>query len=233
MAGPPRRRSTATRQPASDRVASALRTELVEGHVKSGTQINQDEWGGRLGVSRAALREGLKALATEGLLTYDPHRGYFVTHFAMNELAQLYWLRMVIERTIIESIRAPDEGEMQRLAHSHKLAVDAFAVGDVTGCIGADREFFFGIYDLSPLTFLRNEAQRLWDLASGLRSAAMVTAVSQEGFERRFRDNHARQFDALVHNDRLLLADLVVSERRAMIETWTNEEFGSRLLFSR
>jgi DNA-binding GntR family transcriptional regulator len=155
-------------------------------------------------------------LATAGLLQHDPHRGCFVATFDPDEMVQLYRLRAIVERAVIESIRPPRPEEIEQLTDAHKRSVDAFAVHDLATTIAADRDFFSGIYDLSDLAFLRNEARRLWDLASSYREFSTAAASTFKGSESRFRNRRTEQLRALLANDRLLLADLVVSERRRM-----------------
>jgi DNA-binding GntR family transcriptional regulator len=213
------RRSTATRPPAAERVASALRVELVSQKTPPGSQLNQEAWARRLGVSRAALREGLKVLTAEGLLRHDPHRGYFA-NFDIGSMGQLYWLRVVVERALIRSIRPPRGEETQLLVSAHKRSVDAFAAGDAAACIAADRDFFFCIYNLSEFEYLRREACRLWDLSSAFRLFSTTEGTAMAASETSFREGRSRQLRALVEGEPELLADLVAAERLELVKSF-------------
>jgi hypothetical protein len=84
--------------------------------------------------------------------------------------------------------------------------------------IATDRDFFFAIYDLSDLALLRNEARRLQDLASSYQEFSTAAASMFKDSESWFGNRRTEQLRALLANDRLLLADLVVSEHRRMID---------------
>ena len=56
-----------------------LRAAIVRGELEPGAKILQEPTAQRLGVSLIPLREALKTLAAEGILSYLPQRGYFVT----------------------------------------------------------------------------------------------------------------------------------------------------------
>ena len=83
--------------------------------------------------------------------------------------------------------------------------------------IAEDRDFF-GIYYLFDLVFLRGKAGSLWDLASSYREFSTAAAYTFKGRESRLRNRRTEQLRALRANDRLLLADRVVSGRRRMID---------------
>jgi DNA-binding GntR family transcriptional regulator len=66
-------RPTSTQQ-----VAVYIRRQVLEGHLKSGERVPQDDIAAELGVSRVPVREAVIALDREGWLVIHPHRGAFV-----------------------------------------------------------------------------------------------------------------------------------------------------------
>src|SRR3990170_2195858 len=83
---------------AQHRAAAALRTAILEGGLRPGQRVNQEAWAARAGVSLIPVREALRALAGEGLVTYRRRRGYVVTELDLAELEEVYALRRVVER---------------------------------------------------------------------------------------------------------------------------------------
>lgn len=60
-------------------VADAVRDMILRGDLAGGTRINEVHLSSSLGVSRTPLREGLRLLASEGLVDLAPHRGASVS----------------------------------------------------------------------------------------------------------------------------------------------------------
>lgn len=214
---PRRRRSTARGQPAAERVASALRSAILDGEVRSDAQVNQQQWADRLRVSRAALREGLKLLTAEKLLQHEEHRGYFVAAFDLAEVHEIYWLRVQVEREVLLSVRQPDERETAELTEVCHAALVAAAAEERPERFAAERGFFFGIYELSPHRFLRSEAMRLWDLAEAYRSMVTTLVPSRGPMFASLKERRTLQLEAVVTGDRHSLAESVLSERRRMV----------------
>ena len=82
---------------AQDRAAASLRGAILEGLLRPGQRVNQEEWAARTGVSLIPVREALRALAGEGLVAYRPRRGYAVTELDLAGLEEVYRLRRVLE----------------------------------------------------------------------------------------------------------------------------------------
>lgn len=85
----------------------ALRDLIIGGNVDVTKPLRQDELADRLGISRTPLREALHALASEGLVTIDPHRGAMVTQPSVQQLRDLYEIREQLEvlagRKVVEA----------------------------------------------------------------------------------------------------------------------------------
>jgi DNA-binding GntR family transcriptional regulator len=75
----------------------ALRDLILEGTLEPGTRLREVQLAASLGVSRNTLREALRALGEQGLITHHPHRGVVVTDLSAEDVADLYRLREVIE----------------------------------------------------------------------------------------------------------------------------------------
>ena len=78
-------------------VADRLRLAIVTGRFRPGQQLRERELCELTGVSRPSLREALRQLEAEGLITTTPHRGPLVTVLSVEEVGQLYALRNVLE----------------------------------------------------------------------------------------------------------------------------------------
>lgn len=87
-----------------EEIAAALRRALRERDIPPGQAMNQDELARRFGVSRIPLREALRTLAGEGLVTMKPGLGAVVTELRPTEVQELYGLRLLLEPPLAEDI---------------------------------------------------------------------------------------------------------------------------------
>lgn len=78
-------------------VADRLRLAIITGRFRPGQQLRERELCELTGVSRPSLREALRQLEAEGLITTIQHRGPVVTALTSEEVGQLYDLRRVLE----------------------------------------------------------------------------------------------------------------------------------------
>src|SRR5690606_6326736 len=79
------------------RIAHEIRELINRGVLSPGVHLGQTELAERFETSRAPVREALKLLATEGTLTHDKNRGFFVSPLSSDEVQQLYRLRELVE----------------------------------------------------------------------------------------------------------------------------------------
>src|SRR6202042_435216 len=85
--------STPTRQ---DAVLARLREALIAGEIAPGAHLVQDDLASRYGVSRIPLREALRTLESEGLVTIEPNRGAVCRPLEPKDLVDLYDLRICL-----------------------------------------------------------------------------------------------------------------------------------------
>jgi DNA-binding GntR family transcriptional regulator len=81
----------------SERVAALLRTQVLDGSLRPGVQLTEEQLVEALGVSRNTIREALQRLAAQRLVEHHRHRGVFVRRLAPDDLADLCGLRRALE----------------------------------------------------------------------------------------------------------------------------------------
>ena len=74
-----------------------LRDQIQVGHLAGGARIKPEDVAAELGISRMPVREAIRQLDTEGLLTIRPNRGAIVTMFGADHLSELFEMRAVLE----------------------------------------------------------------------------------------------------------------------------------------
>lgn len=85
------------KQSGAERAYSAIKELAVNYELLPGHSINENQLSKQLGVSRTPIREALNRLAVEGLLKFQPNKGYFARELDVNEIIELYELRVGIE----------------------------------------------------------------------------------------------------------------------------------------
>jgi len=78
-------------------VAEQLRSRILAHTLAAGSWIDEQALAAEFGISRTPLREALKVLATEGLITMKLRRGAYVTEVSERDLAEVYQLLALLE----------------------------------------------------------------------------------------------------------------------------------------
>ncbi len=133
--------------------------------------MNQEAWAERTGVSTIPVREALRALAGEELVTYRPRRGYAVTELDLADLDDVYRLRRLLEtealRRGVPLASVEDVDELREAADSCRAAARS---GDVAGQLGANRRFHDRLHGLAGSRPLSRLIDLLWDSTEAYRA---------------------------------------------------------------
>src|SRR3954467_8534213 len=80
-----------------EQVAELLRQRIFGRELAPGSWIDEVKIAQEFGISRTPLREALKVLAAEGLVTMKVRRGAYVTEVSERDLAEVYHLLSLLE----------------------------------------------------------------------------------------------------------------------------------------
>src|ERR1700719_4944406 len=86
------------------RAATLIRGMVFDGILLPGEKIRQVELAERIGVSRSPLREALRTLESEGVVTYEINRGYVVARLDDEDLAQIHRMRTLLEDELLRTV---------------------------------------------------------------------------------------------------------------------------------
>ena len=151
------------------RIAHELRQDVLEGKLRPGERIGQEELAERFSASRIPVREGLKLLEAEGLVTIVPNAGAWVSKLDAFEFDQTYKLREQVESLAIrESIDNLSDSQIQRL---RELAEEIAAATNVETFLRLDREFHLLTYAGAEFGLLHDLVQRFWNSTQHYRRA--------------------------------------------------------------
>lgn len=125
-------------------VANAIRKAILRGTFKPGEKLDQQELAENLGVSRSPVREALRTLAAEELVTNIPHRGAIVTERSEAELKELLYMRLLLEGSAAR--RAAPNIEDAHLRHLEKIMSDAEEAIDFEEILELNNDFHTTIY---------------------------------------------------------------------------------------
>lgn len=155
---------------AHEHARTALRAAILDGTLGAGARLVQTELANALGVSTTPVREALRDLATEGLVAFDPHRGALVRALALDEVREIYQLRIVLEPLMVE--RVIEDVTTDDLDRAADLCARMERESDISRWVELNRDFHAVLSGNS-------RDSRLETILAGLRdSAASYVAVS-------------------------------------------------------
>ena len=87
----------AERMPLRDRVFDQLRDDIINGKYAPDEELKEIPIGRELGVSRTPVREALRKLELEGLVTIIPNKGAYVSGITLEDVHDIYAIRSYLE----------------------------------------------------------------------------------------------------------------------------------------
>src|SRR4029079_610765 len=115
------------RQTIASMTVEALRERILRGDYPDGEPLRQDALADELGVSRIPVREALRQLESEGLVTFQPHRGAVVSTLSLDEIVELFELRAEIEsdvlRRAVPLMTAEDDARAKVILDAYETAL--------------------------------------------------------------------------------------------------------------
>ena len=179
-------------------VLAELRAALTAGKLLPGQQLVQEDLADHLGVSRVPIRESLKILEGEGLVTYHPNRGYFVTELSTADLAEVYRIREILETEALnQAVAEVSDADIEDIEAILEQVEQAAESGDVERLTAANRAFHFAIIELSGLNRLSRLIRQLWDASDIYRTVYFQDSVNRD----RINVEHKKIIDALKSRD--------------------------------
>ncbi len=97
MSAEPRTSGGTTSELLADRAYAALRDRIVALRIAPGEPINEDALGRELDMGRTPVREAIKRLSLENLVTVFPRRGTFASEINITDLAHIADVRVQLE----------------------------------------------------------------------------------------------------------------------------------------
>lgn len=180
-------------------VLETIRRGILEGALRPGTKLRQEELAAVFGTSRLPVREAIWMLEREGLLTAHPNKSVLVTSLDVDEIVEIYDLRVLFEchavRLAVPLLTEHDIEDLRALFEA------MMAAGDAARLVVLRDRFYMRLFAVSGQERLVNHIQRLrqeiWRTFQG-------NPPSHPGFHERF-------FDAVTAGDADGAADLLAS----------------------
>ncbi|WP_308797560.1 GntR family transcriptional regulator [Agromyces silvae] len=130
--------------PLREQVIAALRAAILESELKPGQRLVERELIERLGVSRTTVREAIRELASEGLVTVVPQKGARVSSPSYEDAADLYEVRAALESLVVR--RFVERADDAQVAELYGTVDDydriARETGDIRAALRAKDEFY-------------------------------------------------------------------------------------------
>ncbi|TFI42468.1 GntR family transcriptional regulator [Rhodococcus sp. 1R11] len=159
---------------AGSRIANGIRASIIEGAYLPGTRIRQEDLAERYAASRVPVREALRILEDEGLVTRVANSGTWVSQLELAECEELYRVRERIEPLLL-SMNVPllSEADLDWL---DDLVLRMESASNAEEFLALDRTFHLATYSAADTTMLRDTVVRLWNRTHHYRRAFTVVA---------------------------------------------------------
>lgn len=126
---------------ATDQVARQLRVMITDGRLPQGTKLPEVPLAEALGVSRNTLRDGIRVLASEGLVTHELNRGAVVRVLSPEDVSDIYDIRRRFELDALGSVKGADPSIRDRAQHALDACTSALRSDDYADFVENELEF--------------------------------------------------------------------------------------------
>ena len=181
-----------------EEVAERIRNRIFSQELMPGDRIDEQLLTREFGISRTPLREALKVLQAEGLVTLVPRRGCFVAQLNERDLDDIYATVALLEsRCAAEVASTRNEADLKRLRQLQSKLEQTAASGTLQRYAEANTEIHEAMQDIAGN---RWQKEILQDLRRILKLSRGLTIGLPGRLEDSLRE-HAELLDAIEQRD--------------------------------
>jgi len=145
-----------------EEVAERLRQRIFSHELPPGTWIDEQALAEDYGISRTPLREALKVLASEGLVTLKPRRGCYVTELSGGDIQEIFPIIAMLEgRCAYEATQKASGADVARLEKIQDTLEMAAAASDIPAYFEANQQFHQELWQMTGNRWLLQVIQDL------------------------------------------------------------------------
>jgi DNA-binding GntR family transcriptional regulator len=190
----------------ADRAYEELRDRLVTLQIKPGEPIDEDQLGRELEMGRTPIREAIKRLSLENLVTVFPRRGTFAAEINITDLAHITDVRQALEgQAAYRAAERITDAQQAELAQLLEELHASRGSDDMPALMALDTRVHRFIYRLSGNPFLEETLYRYFNLS--LRIWYLVIDRLPHMFQR--VHEHEPLLEAIAARDPELARDIV------------------------
>lgn len=137
-------------KPLRDVVFETLRNAILSGNLQPNERLMEIQLSEKLGVSRTPVREAIRKLELEGLVTMIPRKGAYVSDLNLDEMMETLVIREALEIIAIKmAMENFTDYDIEELEESQENFLKAFNKKNVENLIKYDAEIHRKIHELS------------------------------------------------------------------------------------
>lgn len=193
----PERTVGESHSPLTQLVLEQLRDRILSGAVGGGDRLVEGRLSEELGVSRMPVREALRQLAAEGLVTIEPRRGASVTQYSDDQVRELVEVRATLEGLNAKlAAKRHDPAQIAELqtilSEGVRLAAES---GDALTLVRLNQRFHDALANVASNSVLRDMMRSL-----RARTALLFAPVNRTRGKQNW-DEHAAILRAVIDGD--------------------------------
>ena len=143
-----------------EKVVMALRQAMFDGNLNPGTQLREEMLSQRFGVSRSTIREALRVLTMDGLVTRLPKRSVIVHHLTVAEVEDIFRARLLLEGASVRAAETCSDQTLQDFAYAFEMYVSEVLTNDAPRAAEAHVEFHATMVHLLSQSLWLAETER-------------------------------------------------------------------------
>lgn len=207
----------------TDAVTDALRAAILDGIIPSATWLREDQLAQALAVSRTPVRESLRRLADEHLVSRTANRGSVVQPMTVDDVFAIYLIREALEKLAVFTVTSrPPHGFIDQLTEIHAAHKAAVERGDTSEGNRLSLEFHRAIREATANPYL----VRFLDQAENMVRRSGVSTYADPKRASHNLEEHQIIIDAIASGDPDVAQDAVADHMRQARETRINAMMG-------
>lgn len=168
-------------------VVQILRKRILSGEIKPGERIKELEISKELNISRGPVREALRQIEQEGLVSYSPNKGCTVKTISPEIMSEVYLIRCALEVLAVKvysgHMRETTISKLEELANNMEKMLNE---NNLFGIVENDEEFHSTIVEEAGVKML----YETWKNFEGQNAAVYYTMRSSNLMPKSLKANH-------------------------------------------